>query len=99
MLDYVDHSLHIVGEETAQIMRYGRHGVVDISIVHPAQVSGNDDIAPTPKGVIRGKRFVGKDVQRSTGDLFLIQCLDQRALVDDATTRQIDDAGAWLHRR
>src|ERR1039458_10351636 len=84
MPDDVDHSLHIVREKATQVMRDGRHRVVDVAIIQPAQMRGDDDVFHIPEWMIGSERLGGEDVQCRTGDLFLLQGLDQGALVDDA---------------
>ena len=44
-------------------------------------------------------RLLPKDVERGAGDAAVLQCVDQRGLVDQRSTRGVDEIGAWLHQR
>src|SRR5216684_229929 len=54
-------------------------------------------VVQRPEGVRRRQRLNFEDVDRSAGDLLVLQHADQGLLFDDRPARRIDQPGRWLH--
>src|SRR5438445_10200086 len=62
-----------------------------------ADVRRGQYVVQRPEGVRRRQRLSVEYVDRSAGDLLVLQHADQNLLVDDRTARRIDQPGRWLH--
>src|SRR3954470_18332505 len=75
-----------------------------IAIESPVEVSGDvtdmrrgQDIIQRPERVIRRQGLDVEHVERRAGDTAFTQKLDERRLVNNRSTRGIDESGRWLH--
>src|SRR3954470_18457246 len=75
-----------------------------IAIESPVEVSGDvtdmrrgQDIIQRPERVIRRQGLDVEHVECRTSDAAFTQNLDKRRLVNDRSTRGIDESGRWLH--
>src|SRR5580692_3335427 len=93
----IDHIRRVTREKSADILLDHRQRSIGISVVEATQMRCDNHVLHRPKRVIFGKRLVTEDIQRCPGDLAVLQRLDQCALVNHTTTRQIDEVAGRLH--
>src|SRR5580704_14490696 len=76
-----------------------------VAIESPVEVSGDvpdmrrrQDVFQRPERVIHRQGFDVEYVERRASDAAFTQNRDECRLVNDRTTRGVDESGRWLHR-
>src|ERR1700682_6486343 len=67
------------------------------TIRYVADMRRRQHVVQRPEGVRRRQRLSVEYIDRRAGDPLVLQDADQRLLVDDRSSRRIDQPGGWLH--
>ena len=63
----------------------------------PAYVRSKCHIRHVEKRAVRGQRLIGKDIEAGSCQLPLAKCLNERAIIEKAGSRGVDQVSRRLH--
>src|SRR5450631_332107 len=97
MIDHVLHRPRLAGQKMPQIVAQDGIRLSQVDVAHSTQHRSNDDLVFSPKGIFGRQGRFAKYVERGTGNSPIAQGVQQRTLVQHASSRHIDQEPAWFH--